>query len=515
MTPQNDLEIQGNFFTHPFAELLSEIANARLHGSLRVTDKQKKRKLVVYFKSGKVVFAVSNAKTSRLFFILLSQGRLSKDDIVQVPNYANDLEFASFLQKNQVLTNEAADRLFVDQIESILVETISWPEGDWTFSSLARVREGLSFEIDARRLLLDYARSLPAEKILGRFRSMEEGFSWSEMVRGSVELTTEEEFILSRATLQPLSAAAYVQMSAIPEAATLRSLYSLWLAGFLVRDDWSPAFTQSQIAAMRGAKLELRREAKVPVAEPVAEVPSEPQAPAPEPAASTVPISVEQYLDQVEKGATFYDMLDVHPKAEYDEIKKAYFRLARSFHPDRYHAGGGELFRRVQNAFTEIAQAHETLKQPDTREIYDYRIRKELASREKIASHTGESRTEAMNYQRAVENFDAGFSLLMDGDPEQALPFLARAAHFDPKNARYRAYYGKALSTDAKQRHKAESEIQAAVKLEPTKPTFRIILAEFFVQFNLLKRAEGELKRLLAVFPSNREALDMLEELKS
>ena len=56
--------------------------------------------------------------------------------------------------------------------------------------------------------------------------------------------------------------------------------------------------------------------------------------------------------------------------------------------------------------------------------------------------------------------------------------------------------------------------MQTALKLDPSNPTFRILLAEFFIQHNLLKRAEGELKRLLAVFPSNREAQDLLASLK-
>jgi hypothetical protein len=40
------------------------------------------------------------------------------------------------------------------------------------------------------------------------------------------------------------------------------------------------------------------------------------------------------------------------------------------------------------------------------------------------------------------------------------------------------------------------------------------MLAEFFIQFNLLKRAEGELNRLLAVYPSNREARELLDSLR-
>jgi tetratricopeptide (TPR) repeat protein len=141
-------------------------------------------------------------------------------------------------------------------------------------------------------------------------------------------------------------------------------------------------------------------------------------------------------------------------------------------------------------------------------------MRKELADREKRTANgnTGDADSQA---EQASENFERGFSLLMDNRPEDALPFFARAVHYNPKVARYHSYYGKALSSDAKQRHKAEAEMQTALKLDPNNATFRLILAEFFIQFNLLKRAEGELKRLLELFPDNREALELLDGLRS
>ncbi|MEQ1644438.1 MAG: tetratricopeptide repeat protein, partial [Pyrinomonadaceae bacterium] len=146
--------------------------------------------------------------------------------------------------------------------------------------------------------------------------------------------------------------------------------------------------------------------------------------------------------------------------------------------------------------------------------VYDYRMRKELAERSKHKA-SGDTGNASIQLEQAAQNFERGFDILMDQDPDAAMPFLARAAHFAPKNARYRAYYGKALSSDDKQRHKAEAEMQAAIKLDPDNPAYRIILAEFFIQFNLMKRAEGELNRLLAIFPSNREAQYLLESLKA
>lgn len=511
MTPQSELEIKGTFFAHPFAELLVEIAQGRVDGSLRLTDQEKK--CVVYFKGGRVVFAVSNARSTRLFDTLLRREKLKKEDLVQIPNFENDFELASFLQEKSLLTKEDCDRLFAEQTEGILVDILSWPKGEWIFSSLARVREGLEFEIDVTRMLVDFSRCMPVDTVLGRFRSLDEGFSRSGISETSYDLKMEEVFVLSRADYGELSAAGIVSVAAIPESTALHTIYTLWLGGLLVRNDWQPAFSKAAVAAMKGARLGIRTEAKLRGAS-APEPEEKPPVPAPE-AALTEPdvaITLEEYLIRVEKSVTHYDILGVDIKADADELKRAYFYLAKNFHPDRYHSEGGARLKRIQSAFTVLAQAHETLKSVESREVYDYRMRKEIADREKrAAGNVGE---QDLKVEQASENFERGFNLLMDNEVDAALPFLARAVHFNPQNARYHAYYGKALSSDKNQRHKAESELQAALKLDANNPTFRLLLAEFFIQHNLLKRAGGELTRLLAVFPSNREARDMLERLK-
>ncbi|MFZ1702269.1 MAG: J domain-containing protein [Pyrinomonadaceae bacterium] len=515
MTPQSELELQGNFLMHPFAELVAEIAQSRLHGSLRTSDKDKK--CVVYFKSGEIVFAVSNARTSRLFDIMLERNKLGKEDLAKIPNFANDFEFAAFLKEKNYLSKNEIDQLFVEQIEAIVVDLLTWAAGDWAFTSLARIRDGLHYGVNTTRLLLDYGRTMAVDTMLSRFRSLDEQYSLTTEMTVGETLSPEEAFVLSRANDGQLTAEDLVNLAGMSEARALHVIYTLWLGGFLVRNDWQPAFPIEAVAHMRHAKLELRQEAKIPNA-PTASIPeekaTEPDAvPGTEKPAAPV-ITLEEYLKRVEESQTHYDILGVDTKTESGELKQAYFLLAKMFHPDRYHSEGGEKLKRIQNAFTMLAQAHESLKNPESRELYDYRMRKEIAEREK---HEAEGTTGSVSLQteQAAENFERGFNLLIENASEAAIPFLARAVHYAPQNARYHAYYGKALSFDEKKRHKAESEMQAALKLDANNPTYRILLAEFFIQYNLLKRAEGELNRLLSIFPSNREAQELLDSLKA
>ena len=64
----------------------------------------------------------------------------------------------------------------------------------------------------------------------------------------------------------------------------------------------------------------------------------------------------------------YYDILAVPRTATGDEIKKAYRRLARQYHPD-LHSGPKKA--QMEQKFKELNEAHEVLGDPETRKKYD------------------------------------------------------------------------------------------------------------------------------------------------
>jgi hypothetical protein len=170
MTAQKNLDLKGDFRKHPVAELLVEIVQAKLSGSLRLA--KGKEKTVIYFRDGAVVYAVSNGREHRLFSVLLQRKRVEEKTLAQFPNFANDMELAAGLEAKGILTKAQIAEMVTVQIESIIVEALTWLNGEWHFSPLARLREDLIYETDVFKVLIEYARCIPSQDVYQRFRSV-------------------------------------------------------------------------------------------------------------------------------------------------------------------------------------------------------------------------------------------------------------------------------------------------------------------------------------------------------
>ena len=516
MTPQNNLDLKGDLQNNPAAELLVEIAQARLDGSLRLSCAKKKS--IVYFRKGAVVYAVSNAREQRLFSVLLNRKKIDEKTLARFPNLVNDLELGAELVRKNIFTKGELDDLITLQIESIIVDALTWSEGEWVFSPLTRVRDNMVFQTDIHKVLIDYARCLPSQEVYQRFRSVKEAFHREKNSTSPALLQSHEQYALDQFNGTPLTLEEMRPLCSLPETAMLQSLYVLWLGGLLVRREWNAAFSPKKVDEILGTKVSLVKSAEISgklEKEPEPETPADTDTSQPA-KLPEVSISLEEYLDRVEKAETLYDTLGIASNASAVDIKNAYFAMAKLFHPDRYHREEGATLRRIQVAFTQIAHAYETLKTPESRENYNFKMRKELENREKRrAAGQVDASPEAKQTEQGLDSFEKAMEAINEDEFAAAAGHLARAVHYSPQNALYHAYFGYALSQLDKQHHKAEASLQQAVKLDPKNPKIRMMLVEFFVDMKMAKRAIGELKRFLELVPGNKEATKMLADLQT
>lgn len=522
MTPQNPLDHKGTFKDNPLAELLAEIGQAKLEGSMRLSRGE--GKAILYFRDGAVVYAVSNGREHRLLNLLLDLKKIEPRKLAGLPKCSNDVELSVMLVRESLLSKEEMDAMVITQIERILVDALSWPDGSWHYSPLVRSREDLIFPVEVHKILTDYARVQPTAAVLARFKSMQERFEKLDGANSDFHLQGHEDYVLQRFGAETRTIDDLTLECGLPENGFLQALYVLWLGGLLKRLDWNAAFSENRIRAIRSANVTVVKQAQKtgvetkPDEKPAesAVEPDKPDTPAEPEKIKVADLTIDEYLKRVEESKTHYDVLGVDHESVLADIKSSYFSLAKLFHPDRYHRESDEMLQRVHAAFSKVQIAYDTLKSSDTRENYNFKVRKELETKEKLkAQGVDTSEKVDAKAEQGLENFEIGLNLLMDDEYERAIPFLGRAAHYNPDNALYRGYFGKALSYDTKQRHKAEGEMQAAVKLDPKNAKIRFMLVEFFTDNNLMKRAEGELRRFIELVPDNAEAKSLLAKVQS
>ncbi len=71
----------------------------------------------------------------------------------------------------------------------------------------------------------------------------------------------------------------------------------------------------------------------------------------------------------------YYQLLGLKQDADAEDIKKAYHRMTKEYHPDKlFRDGDVELRKRLQGIFAEITQAYKTLNNPALKKEYDARL---------------------------------------------------------------------------------------------------------------------------------------------
>lgn len=503
--------MKGKLTDQPLVELIREISSKELSGTLRLEQEQ--AQTAIYFESGQLIFSASNLRTLRLREYLTKRGLLTEKALDAIGWTASDLSLAKRLVAYRTLNQDQVDRLLEILVTDIVRVALLWTDGNWEFDERARLNDPVRVKVDLGNLLREAAHRLPLRFVSTRFQNPNELISRAEHVAADSNFQAGESFILSRLD-EPTRLAELVAVSGLRELDAQRMIYGLTLSGLVEREYWQNTF--------RGAK------------KPPKEQPKETQVEgAPEEAkrASTGnwgPVSdqatLEMFLERLKRATTHYEIIELPTTAKVEEIKDAYYTLARRYHPDRFHLQSGTtLHKRLSSAFARITQAYEVLTDSASRAAYDATLERsrkfaDSASGKAAAAQNAADKVDAdwdadSDSGDSEYNFREGFGALQQGRIGAAINHLASAARSAPDVARYRAYYGRALAANEPTRRLAENEIQAAVKLEPSNANYRIMLAELYFELKFHRRAQTELDRAMALDPDNVTASLLLKKL--
>ncbi|HLL14503.1 MAG TPA: DnaJ domain-containing protein [Pyrinomonadaceae bacterium] len=507
--------MNGHLRERPLAELIREINAAKLSGALRLA--RERVQAVVYSEAGEIVFARSNLRVHRLAVCLHRWGVLAEDKLsAHVTEYMSDAEASAALVAAGVLSADALSKLHARQTADVLRPLLLWTEGEWSFDPRARLVEDVRCKLEVRQLLLEAARGLPAEYVAARLDDAEL-ISPVTQHPAQIQLQPLEGFVLSRVE-SPLALGELLAISGLPEAQARQSVYALALGGLLARAVWPVVL--SAALPTRGGAADTAATA-TPDAPPVV-VAAKDEAETTAGAKADAPPDPRAEIDALFAlvyDADHYRVLGIERAAESSEIKRAYYALAKRFHPDRFQRDADASLRpQIEAAFMKITQAYETLHDARSRAAYDLKLGTQIgapaSSTGRAGSSTASANAHLTREQRAAESFAQGFAALKQGNLSAALTLLGEAARLAPQQPRYHAFYGSALARDVRTRHQAEAALQTAIKLDGKDPAYHVMLAELLRALGQTLRAERELERAIALDPKHDAARRQLEQLR-
>ena len=457
--------MKGKLTDQPLAELIREISSKGLSGTLRI--EYERAQAAIYFEDGQVVFAASNVRSLRLREYLTARKLVAEDELANMQNPQSDLGLAAALRAKGLLRQEDINSVLATLVNDILRVTLLWTDGGWEFDERARLGDPVRVRVDTANLLREAAHRLPLKFVSLRFRNPGETFSRAANASNPAALLPSESFMLSRLDA-PSTVEQLVALSGLRDLDAYRVLYGLTLSGMITREYWQNAF-RTEAAATNKKQMAGR----VPPPRPVIETA------ATDKGWDSVKEenNLQPFFDRLSQAANYYQVLDLPLAAEPAEIKDAYYSLARRYHPDIFHLRSGTpLHSQISSAFARITQAYETLTDPKARSTYDASLRRSKAFHESAPKAPTNNKTSPPEEDPdldvglpadAEESFKEGIAALKQGRITTAVAHLSAASRLKPRDARYRAHYGRALAAAEKTRRLAENEIQAAVALDP------------------------------------------------
>jgi len=237
-----------------------------------------------------------------------------------------------------------------------------------------------------------------------------------------------------------------------------------------------------------------------------------PSSEVPAPAAPPTPSeSVDQLLDETLaqfRSASLYAVLSVDGQANQDDIQAAYHERAKKFHPDRFQSSdiSNETKAKAEQVFARINEAYLVLRNPVSRAEYDGKLTKSGRTETKSATAQSAETAEAL--------FREGKALLAKGDVLTAVERLTSCVWICPEKAEYHHSLGVAQAKIPRFRKSAEEHLLKSMELENASADSHLALTRLYIDANLPRKAEQQLKQVLLWDPKNTEALRLAVELK-
>lgn len=194
-----------------------------------------------------------------------------------------------------------------------------------------------------------------------------------------------------------------------------------------------------------------------------------------------------------------FDVLEIQPDASPEDIKAAYHRLAKRWHPDRYTGAAKE---EAEAKFRELAEAFSILKDPGKRLAMVQQMPRATAS--PVAPVKEQEKEVEAPAERTPEDWAALAKEAFEGGrTDQAQALIQYAIRMDDKKPQYHALLATILEQGGGDLRAVVRALEATVRLAPRDVDSHLRLAAHFQTLGLVARAQRHLQTAREIAPNH------------
>ncbi|OQX53233.1 MAG: hypothetical protein B5M53_07195 [Candidatus Cloacimonas sp. 4484_209] len=178
----------------------------------------------------------------------------------------------------------------------------------------------------------------------------------------------------------------------------------------------------------------------------------------------------------------YYTILGVNNNATKSEIRKAYLRLAKKYHPDNFT--DEEEAKKMHEKFSLIVKAYKTLWDDEKRNEYDKSM---------LSVSYKETKEKTPRTVQAKTAFKNGLAFYKKGDFWRAEKYFKSALSLSPDVPLYKSYLGLALVRQGRRSDEAIQYCKEAVEQE-------VYNSRFHVNLGIVYKIIGDTKNAIKCF---------------
>jgi len=499
--------LTGSFRNYRLSDIIIGLQRTLKTGILTIHQGSINKK--VFIKNGNIIFATSNQDKERLGDILLRNRKITKEQYIQAAErkqttgerYAMILVDLGFLKPSELVS---AVELQAKRILSSLF-TLREAEFEFKEGSLSS-KDAVTLKLSAANLIYrEVKKTADVDLIKDYFLDSILDFSPNPLdLFQDIRLNRIDRMIISLVNGKT-SLREIIKLSSRNELYTLKCIYAL----------------------LEARILQIKKEGEAP-----SEITYEDLFKKAKETPHKLLEKIEAMYSKYEN-LGYYGILGLKEGAIYDDIKIAYYKAAKEFHPDLHFNLPKDMKKKLLEIFIYTTNAYLTLIDPEKRKEYNNCLQTLWSKNARVSKDTddfplfekdvlkNEFKTCLhIRQPRLEQNSEIAHSKFMEGKAkfkkekfEEAAHLFAMAISFDRAVPEYHYFYGYALQMLGKLRE-AVMALNTALHMKPFSATIVAELGYVYLKLGFILRAKGYFNKALKLDASNTRAQEGIKILR-